>query len=106
GGGRGAGGRGLVPADERQFRPLSAARACCQARKRTALARHGKGAGKKARAHSPRARRPRALDHRRRSCRRGGITPMGLPREIEERWTSGVVLKRDLLSTVERGRLR
>src|SRR5262249_39722145 len=29
---------------------------------------------------------------------------MGLPREIEERWTSGVVLKRDLLSTVERGR--
>src|SRR5262249_31580059 len=29
---------------------------------------------------------------------------MGLPREIEGRWTSGVVLKRDLLSTVERGR--
>src|SRR5262245_66004828 len=29
---------------------------------------------------------------------------MGLPREIQERWTSGVVLKRDLLSTVERGR--
>ncbi len=29
---------------------------------------------------------------------------MGLPREIEECWTSGVVLKRDLLSTVERGR--
>jgi AMP-binding enzyme len=29
---------------------------------------------------------------------------MGLPREIEGRWTSDVVLKRDLLSTVERGR--
>jgi AMP-binding enzyme len=29
---------------------------------------------------------------------------MALPREIEQRWTSGVVLKRDLLSTVERGR--
>src|SRR5262249_4456266 len=101
---RRTGRRALVPADERQFRPLSAARARGQARKRTALARHRKGAGKKARAHSPRARRPRALDHRRRSRRRGGITPMGLPREIEERWTSGVVLKRDLLSTVERGR--
>src|SRR5262249_57772200 len=36
--------------------------------------------------------------------RGGGIGPMGLPREIEGRWTSGVVLKRDLLSTVERGR--
>src|SRR5712671_106189 len=29
---------------------------------------------------------------------------MSLPREIEGRWTSGVVLKRDLFSTVERGR--
>jgi hypothetical protein len=29
---------------------------------------------------------------------------MMLPREIEERWRSGVVLKRDPLSTVERGR--
>jgi AMP-binding enzyme len=29
---------------------------------------------------------------------------MTLPKEIESRWTSGVVLKRDLLSTVERGR--
>src|SRR5215510_7015685 len=29
---------------------------------------------------------------------------MGLPREIEGRWTSGVVLKRDLLSSIERGR--
>ena len=29
---------------------------------------------------------------------------MTLPKEIEGRWTSGVVLKRDLLSTVERGR--
>src|SRR5437773_8952231 len=29
---------------------------------------------------------------------------MSLPREIEGRWTNGVVLKRDLLSTVERGR--
>jgi hypothetical protein len=29
---------------------------------------------------------------------------MTLPREIESRWTNGVVLKRDLLSTVERGR--
>ena len=29
---------------------------------------------------------------------------MTLPSEIESRWTSGVVLKRDLLSTVERGR--
>jgi hypothetical protein len=31
---------------------------------------------------------------------------MGLPREIEGRWTTGVVLKRDVFSTVERGRLR
>ena len=31
---------------------------------------------------------------------------MGLPREIEGRWTSGVVLKRDVFSTVERGRFR
>src|SRR6202045_1176612 len=29
---------------------------------------------------------------------------MTLPREIEGRWTNGVVLKRDLFSTVERGR--
>ena len=29
---------------------------------------------------------------------------MSLPREIEGRWTNGVVLKRDLFSTVERGR--
>jgi len=29
---------------------------------------------------------------------------MGLPRDIEGRWTAGVVLKRDPLSTVERGR--
>jgi len=29
---------------------------------------------------------------------------MTLPSEIESRWTSGVVLKRDLLSSVERGR--
>ena len=29
---------------------------------------------------------------------------MSLPRDIESRWTAGVVLKRDLLSTVERGR--
>src|SRR5438105_4346707 len=29
---------------------------------------------------------------------------MGLPRDIESRWTAGVVLKRDPLSTVERGR--
>src|SRR5262245_20621872 len=29
---------------------------------------------------------------------------MSLPREIEGRWRSGVVLKRDLFSTVERGR--
>jgi hypothetical protein len=29
---------------------------------------------------------------------------MALPREIEGRWKTGVVLKRDLLSTVERGR--
>ena len=34
----------------------------------------------------------------------GGIEQMTLPSEIESRWTSGVVLKRDLLSTVERGR--
>jgi AMP-binding enzyme len=30
--------------------------------------------------------------------------PMALPREIEGRWQTGVVLKRDVLSTVERGR--
>src|SRR5258708_39142219 len=29
---------------------------------------------------------------------------MSLPHEIEGRWTNGVVLKRDLFSTVERGR--
>jgi hypothetical protein len=29
---------------------------------------------------------------------------MSLPRDIERRWTNGVVLKRDLFSTVERGR--
>ena len=29
---------------------------------------------------------------------------MALPREIEGRWQTGVVLKRDVLSTVERGR--
>ena len=29
---------------------------------------------------------------------------MGLPAEIAGRWTSGVVLKRDLFSSVERGR--
>ena len=29
---------------------------------------------------------------------------MGLPRDIESRWTAGVVLKRDPFSTVERGR--
>jgi AMP-binding enzyme C-terminal domain len=32
------------------------------------------------------------------------MTAMGLPREIEGRWRSGVVLKRDPLSTIERGR--
>jgi hypothetical protein len=32
------------------------------------------------------------------------MTLMALPNEIEGRWTSGVVLKRDTLSTVERGR--
>src|SRR5262249_42353253 len=58
-------GRARVPADERQFRPLSAARARGQERKRWAAAWHAKGAGKKARIHSPRARRPRALVHRR-----------------------------------------
>ena len=31
---------------------------------------------------------------------------MPLPREIEGRWQTGVVLKRDVLSTVERGRFR
>ena len=34
------------------------------------------------------------------------MTRMALPDEIEDRWTSGVVLKRDLLSAVERGRFR
>src|SRR5258708_22379760 len=29
---------------------------------------------------------------------------MGLPRDITEHWRSSVVLKRDLLSTIERGR--
>src|SRR5260370_22873006 len=29
---------------------------------------------------------------------------MGLPRDITEQWRSSVVLKRDLLSTIERGR--
>jgi hypothetical protein len=32
------------------------------------------------------------------------MTAMGLPREIEGRWRGGVVLKRDPLSTIERGR--
>jgi hypothetical protein len=32
------------------------------------------------------------------------MTSMGLPSEIEERWRTSVVLKRDPLSTVERGR--
>lgn len=31
---------------------------------------------------------------------------MTLPSDIQERWTSGVVLKRDVFSTVERGRFR
>jgi hypothetical protein len=31
---------------------------------------------------------------------------MPLPREIEGRWRTGVVLKRDMLSTIERGRFR
>jgi hypothetical protein len=34
------------------------------------------------------------------------MTLMTLPNEIVGRWTNGVVLKRDLLSTVERGRFR
>src|ERR1700724_3378284 len=32
--------------------------------------------------------------------------PMALPPEIEGRWQTGVVLKRDVLSSVERGRFR
>ena len=32
--------------------------------------------------------------------------PMSLPREIEGRWQTGVILKRDVFSTVERGRYR
>jgi hypothetical protein len=32
--------------------------------------------------------------------------PMSLPREIEGRWQTGVILKRDVFSTVERGRFR
>jgi AMP-binding enzyme len=32
------------------------------------------------------------------------MTAMALPSELKDRWTSGVVLKRDLLSSVERGR--
>jgi predicted Ser/Thr protein kinase len=32
------------------------------------------------------------------------MTPMALPREIEQRWRGAVVLKRDVFSTVERGR--
>ena len=31
---------------------------------------------------------------------------MSLPGDIGKRWTSGVVLKRDPLSTVERGRFK
>ena len=62
----------------------------------------------KKRALSPaRARRPRAAGSppTLTPASAGGIERrMTLPSEIESRWTSGVVLKRDLFSTVERGR--
>src|SRR6266851_9240373 len=44
------------------------------------------------------------MARRRRPRRRRGMTPMTLPREIEQRWRGAVVLKRDIFSTVERGR--
>jgi predicted Ser/Thr protein kinase len=44
------------------------------------------------------------MDRSRIPCRRGGMMRMAAPSEIEGRWTDDVVLKRDLLSTVERGR--
>src|SRR5262249_4697810 len=80
-----------------------AAGACAAARRRKTAARHGKIARAKTGAHAPRACGSRAVACGRRRPGRGGrMKP--LPREIAGRWTPGIVLKRDLFSTVERGR--
>ena len=57
-------GPALVPADERQFRPVSAARAASPTNgaRRQAAARHGQDRRQEARAQRARARRSRALD--------------------------------------------
>ena len=67
-------GPALVPADERQFRPVSAARACAQGRKRRAAARYAKRRWRRSARSPPRARRPRSLDRRRRSRRGRGMS--------------------------------
>src|SRR5262249_56047076 len=67
-----------------------------------APSRERKSAREETRDHAARACGSRALDRRQRARRGGGI--MSLPREITEHWKSSVVLKRDLFSTIERGR--
>jgi serine/threonine protein kinase len=48
------------------------------------------------------------MDRRQLAHRSGGVSPMSLPKEdaavLSARWTEGVLLKRDVFSTVERGR--
>src|SRR5262249_42798095 len=99
-------GTALLPADERQFLAVSAARPSGQGRGWTAAAGKRKDAGEETCAHSAGARRSRALDRGRQPRRGSRVAAMmsADPSEIAGLWRSAVVLKRDPLSTVERGR--
>ena len=103
-------GTALVPADEHQFRPVSAAcESADQKARRLAAARQREDRRQEAGAERPRARRSRPLD--RRPFARGGCgVSMKLPNDdaalLAARWREGVLLKRDVFSIVERGRFR
>ena len=102
----------LVPADEHQFRAVSAAR---QSADQKARRHRGCAATKRP---SPRSRRsaparwPISIAGSPTTCalRRRREHLMSLPKDdaavLSARWTEGVLLKRDVFSTVERGRFR
>src|SRR5262249_61132762 len=89
----------LLAGECRTWASLPAAHERGAERARRTAARHGKNPRQEARDRAARARRSRAVARRR--ARGGGRMT---PRELEGRWTSRLVLKRDVFSTVERGR--
>ena len=102
----------LVPADEHQFRAVSAARQSTHPKaRRHAACAATKRPSRRNRRSAP-ARWPISIDGLPTACisRRRRESFMSLPKDdaavLSAQWTEGVLLKRDVFSTVERGRFR